>query len=211
MYIHLIRHGQTKGNMEKKYIGLTDEPLSQETLSALEPYPDKSIGNVFCSPLLRCRQTAEILFPQQKILIVEGLSETNFGDFENKNYEQLKDLPSYRQWLDDQATPPNGESHEHFKTRCCLNFQEIVTSSLAQNLQKIAVITHGGTIMSIMENFALPQQPFYTWQPPNNGGFVMQTTKEFWQQQRKVNLVEKIHEKPPGEVHAAAYQPIQLQ
>ena len=30
MEIILIRHGKTKGNLEKRYIGVTDEPLTDE-------------------------------------------------------------------------------------------------------------------------------------------------------------------------------------
>ena len=60
----LIRHGMTPGNEEHRYIGRTDEPLSQKgreqllTLQKKGVYP--AAACVAASPLERCRQTAEL-------------------------------------------------------------------------------------------------------------------------------------------------------
>ena len=60
----LIRHGETAGNQKQRYIGRrTDEPLlpqSQEVLKQLD-YGEPQA--VYASPMLRCTQTASILFP----------------------------------------------------------------------------------------------------------------------------------------------------
>ncbi|MFR1950141.1 MAG: histidine phosphatase family protein [Roseburia hominis] len=64
----LIRHGMTPGNEEHRYIGRTDEPLSQKgreqllTLQKKGVYP--AAACVAASPLERCRQTAELLSPR---------------------------------------------------------------------------------------------------------------------------------------------------
>ena len=62
MEIILIRHGKTKGNLEKRYIGITDEPLTDEGAHELRQikYPDADI--IISSPMLRCVQTAEIIY-----------------------------------------------------------------------------------------------------------------------------------------------------
>lgn len=63
--VYLIRHGKTEGNLKKAYIGVTDQPLCLEGRAELErlagcfPLPDE----VWHSPLCRCAQTAEILYP----------------------------------------------------------------------------------------------------------------------------------------------------
>ena len=55
-----------------------------------------------------------------EIIIKDDLKETNFGDFENKNYDQLKDDLNYQRWLASGGTfnIPNGERREEFITRC---------------------------------------------------------------------------------------------
>lgn len=65
--IHLIRHGQTEANAKGLYIGMTDLPLSPEGLGELLElkqnfvYPEAV--RFFTSPLIRCRQTLEVLYP----------------------------------------------------------------------------------------------------------------------------------------------------
>ena len=46
----LIRHGITKGNLEGRYIGTTDEPLYDNKIQ--KAYPDADL--VVSSPLKRC-------------------------------------------------------------------------------------------------------------------------------------------------------------
>ena len=86
--IHLIRHGMTAGNKQGKYIGITNIPVLPEGLAELEKlkethgYPE--VKRVFCSPLLRCTQTAALLYPEHKIEAVDGFTERNFGVYEGK-------------------------------------------------------------------------------------------------------------------------------
>ena len=89
----LIRHGMTPGNEEHRYIGRTDEPLSQKgreqllTLQKKGVYP--AAACVAASPLERCRQTAELLYPGQAPCVFDQFREMDFGAFEGHNYEEL--------------------------------------------------------------------------------------------------------------------------
>lgn len=68
MKIVLIRHGKTKGNLEGRYVGRTDEPMleaSRETLRKSE-YGNFCPDIVYTSRLIRCVQTAEICSPGKK-------------------------------------------------------------------------------------------------------------------------------------------------
>lgn len=97
--ILLIRHGATAGNLEKRYIGRTDEPLcalGESQAIALAPSLPQC-DTVFSSPLLRCRQTAGILFPERKINIIQDLRECDFGLFEGKNADEMI-LPIMSGW-----------------------------------------------------------------------------------------------------------------
>ncbi len=191
MLIHIIRHGKTKGNFEKRYIGTTDESLAEQSLLDLKPFTQK-MDAVYSSPLLRCRQTATLLFPKNTILVANNLKECHFGDFENKNYDELKDLVEYKNWINGKIPVPNGENNSDFKKRCSLCFKAIVEKTLSKNKNSIAIIAHGGTIMSIMEAFAIPEKQFYDWQPPNNSGFIVETDIKTWKKQTKVTFIKEI-------------------
>ena len=97
MKIILIRHGMTEGNLKRRYIGTTDEDLIN-TDCLKGDYP--KCERVVASPLKRCIQTAEYIYPNVDIEICDKLKECDFGDFENKSYEDLKDNSDYQKWLD---------------------------------------------------------------------------------------------------------------
>ena len=109
MQILWIRHGKTLGNVQRRYVGRTDEGLTDEAKLCLQKKQvlmqdlcvqtegGRNPGKwyhagafvpdyVYSSPMMRCRETAEILFPGQVLCVQEGLQETDFGDFEYKNY-----------------------------------------------------------------------------------------------------------------------------
>lgn len=175
MRIYLIRHLKTKGNLERCYIGTTDEsllfdPACRETVQKLR----SKIGEVEYvagSPLKRCRQTAEMIFPGMSYHENADFRECDFGDFENKNYEELKDVPAYQAWLDSGGTIPfpNGESHIAFCERCAEAFENEVNILTERQIEKAAFVVHGGTIMAILEKIDSEGQGFYHWQLPNGG------------------------------------------
>ena len=86
MRIWLIRHFQTQGNLERRYIGRTDEPILPGQTGSILCCPEK----IITSPMLRCRQTARLLFQKEPDLICENFREKDFGRFEGKNYEELR-------------------------------------------------------------------------------------------------------------------------
>lgn len=93
MKLFMIRHGATAGNLEKRYVGRTDEGLTEQAVLDLKKEALKLrelAGNaavIVTSPLKRCLETAEILFPEKLYEHVPriqkaGLSECDFGTFE---------------------------------------------------------------------------------------------------------------------------------
>lgn len=172
MKICLIRHAKTAGNLEKRYIGTTDEPLCDAGIAELRTrsYPDCDV--VFSSSLRRCFETAKIIFPDKKIVLHNAFNEINFGDFEGKNFEELEDNFHYQKWLKNGGNIafPNGEEPADFKKRCVAEFEKIVREY--NGFSKLGFILHGGTIMAIMEKFGLPKWNFYDYQVENCGGFL---------------------------------------
>ena len=169
MELILMRHAATAGNLLRRYIGTTDEPLSPEGRAAAGAAAGKlpRVGLCFVSPLLRCRETAKICFPEAVQIVLPDLRETDFGLFENKSYEDLKDVPEYVRWLESNGTLPfpGGESREAADARA-LRALDFV---LDYKKSPAAVVAHGGTIMAIMAARGEPRRDYYDWQLPNCG------------------------------------------
>lgn len=191
--IYLIRHGMTEGNKKQRYIGTTDEPLCPEGKAALTGIDCPEPESLFVSPLLRCRETAEILFPGKMKEICPGLSECDFGDFENKNYLELSHNPDYQAWVDSNGTLPfpNGESRESFRWRTLEEFNRIVEECFKKEINTAALVVHGGTIMNIMEAYGSPARDFYDWHVKNGRGYLVQTDRRLWKK-KILNLIKEL-------------------
>lgn len=170
MTVYLIRHGQTQGNLERRYTGSTDQPLCEQGREALSGKRLPAVEAVYVSPLRRCRETAALLYPDMPQEAEEDLRETDFGAFEGRAYEELKDDPAYRTWLDTAgaAAPPGGESRSDVSRRTAAAFRAIAGKHGAGDA--IALVVHGGTIMALLEALEDGHE-FYRWQTANGGGF----------------------------------------
>ena len=169
----LIRHGQTQGNREHRYIGCrTDEPLCPEGIASLQGKSYPPAAKVFVSPMKRCLETAVLLYPDVPTEVVEDFRECDFGDWDNKNYAELNGSADYQAWIDSGGEKPfpGGESRAEFAARCVRAFDELLTRNLQEDC---AIIAHGGTIMAIMERYAHPCGAYYDFQVSNGCGFVL--------------------------------------
>lgn len=169
----LIRHGQTQGNREQRYIGCrTDESLCKRGIETLKLKGYPKVQRVFVSPMLRCKETAAILYPDIVPEIVKDFRECDFGAFENKSYQELSGSVDYQAWIDsDGEMPfPGGESRAEFGKRCVNAFQILLERGMTEDC---ALIVHGGTIMAIMERFARPEGSYYDFQVKNGDGYVL--------------------------------------
>lgn len=171
MKIYLIRHGLTAGNLEKRYIGRTDEPLCGKGISMLKQQRYSVCEKLICSPMKRCIQTAEIIFPEQEYMVSDELRECDFGSFEGMNHIDLNGDPYYQKWIDSggMLTFPGGESPDAFRKRCCMEFNKI-TEKISGSASA-AFVVHGGTIMSILEKFAVPHRGYYDFSCKNGHGY----------------------------------------
>ncbi len=180
MDVLLIRHGSTAGNLEQRYVGSTDEALTESAVARLNEnrmyYPQAE--TVFASPLKRCRQTAAILCPGQEIHVLSELRECDFGEFEYKNYAELQDNADYQSWIDSGGTIafPGGESRETFCRRCCEAFARACFKEEKAGVKSAAFIVHGGTIMAILDRYSFPHRDYFDWQVKNAEGFACKLT-----------------------------------
>ena len=170
-YFVFIRHGKTVGNLEGRYLGDLNEPLCVEGILEAETLLHSGtlppIEALVSGPALRCRQTAQMLFPGVDYTSCP-LVEIDFGIFKGKNADDLLGDKAYEQWLDTNCTGdiPGGDSVVDFKKWCCDTFERIAETSLPGTT---ALVIHGGNIMAILEKYAYPKQDFYEYHIPNCG------------------------------------------
>ena len=127
--LYVVRHGKTDFNVEGRYAGSTDVPLNKTGISQAEELADKlklsdmKFDVVISSPLLRARQTADIVCSALKnsYVIIEQFAERNVGVYEGltqreamKKYPELWRRQCTRQ-LDD--APTKGETIRQFDAR----------------------------------------------------------------------------------------------
>lgn len=196
--IHLIRHGLTEANTDGRYIGCrTDLPLSGEGVDELRllreniDYPE--IERLYSSPLLRCRQTAGVLYPAMEIQTVPNLREYDFGDFENKTAAQLEGLPDFTDWTSGKiSAPPGGEDNADFVKRICLGLNEVVRDMMAQGVTHSAVIMHGGAMMMLLAASAVPRRRPVEWTSENGRGYSLLITPSLYHSSGVVEVYDVI-------------------
>lgn len=171
MELILVRHGMTTGNLERRFVGRLDQPLAPEgeALARAVAPTLPAVEFLYVSPLTRCRQTADILWPLVPRRTIPDLRETDFGPYEGKNHAELAGDPVYQRWLD--GTLQVGEPIENCNARAARALAEIAADCAARGLQRAAVVGHGGVFMGMLSQFGLPKRDYYDWLLPNCGGY----------------------------------------
>lgn len=194
--IYLFRHGLTKGNINAQYIGHTDLPITMDSISALKSikaahhYPE--VEAVFVSPLKRCIESAEIMFPKNNPLVINDFIEYNFGEFEGLTAQDLKDNDDFKQWLhgDMYSKPPYGESNAEFFARVCSAFEKVVDGMVKSGTETAAIVGHAGVLMAILSCYGLPEAPMAHWQMEAGYGFKLRITPSLWMRANKVEVAD---------------------
>ncbi len=190
--ITMLRHGKTEGNAKGRYIGITDEPILDEEKEALLKISFPRVQAVYVSPMKRCIQTAKILFPESGIVVIDELAECDFGRFEGKTYQELIGDPVYKLWVEsgEIIAFPEGENRADFQARCLRGFDKTVADTIENKYTNIAMIVHGGTIMSILEAYGFPYQEYNKWYVRNGEGYRLRMTPETFTGDTKEIIVD---------------------
>lgn len=148
----LLRHGNT--GFEDRYIGTKDVPLSSTgvaRIASLKPtFQSRKIDRIVVSPMLRCRQSAELLFSYRSFSYDDDLREVDFGRWEGLNFSEIvKTDPElvdrWAVWSPDFCFP-QGECIGDF-----INRVHNVGERLAESSDKnILVVAHGGVIRALI-------------------------------------------------------------
>ncbi len=177
MKLYMIRHGATRGNLESRYVGSTDEGLLEESRQRLVKKEVPAAENIYVSPMIRCLETADILYPKKKKRVVCGFAECDFGEFEYKNYQDLKGNAHYQRFIDSfgECPFPGGESKRAFCARCVCAMEEILEEEPEEDT---ALVVHGGTIMALLDYFSKPHRDYFEWQVECGSGFSMDAVRK---------------------------------
>lgn len=142
--IYVVRHGSTDWNKQKITMGRKNIPLNEQGIKEAQNtaniLKDCNFDLIICSPLVRTRQTADIINNERnnKIIYDERIVERCLGDFEGKPYINDND----RMWdININIDNFNIESMENFKNRVYSFLDEIIEKYAKQD---VLLVTHGG-------------------------------------------------------------------
>ena len=156
--LYIMRHGRTDWNNLKKLQGRTDIPLNEEgrimAQKAQEEYKNVHFDVCYCSPLIRARETAQLLLKDRNIPVIidERLIEMSFGVFEGveKAYEN-PECQMYSFFTDPEhyKEPEGGESFKQLFKRTGDFLNDVVYKEL-QKGKDILIVGHGAMNSSII-------------------------------------------------------------
>lgn len=175
MNLYFVRHGETDQNAQKTYYGSMDVSLNKngiaQALKAEEFLKKVNFGKVYCSERIRAQQTAAIIVKDRGFAVQYDcrINEMNFGIFEGKTYEQIKEMypEEQKQWEKDwkKFCPNGGESYIVFYNRI-KNFMNEIKELKEDN---ILIVTHGGVIRSVYAYILNENLDFY-WKFASKNG-----------------------------------------
>ncbi len=163
MKIYITRHGQTDWNTQWKLQGRTDIELNdfgreqaRKTGEGLRKNGIK-FDRVYTSPLKRASETAGLIsgFPQKDIVRDGRLIEIAFGKAEGTTSEERKSIPEL-EGFDNFFTAPEKyvaeEGAETFESALArtADFWESELKPLEAAFRNVLVVTHGGTLQSLL-------------------------------------------------------------
>lgn len=176
MELHLIRHGQTNWNQERRAQGQSESILTELGISQAQELGKRlhrhDYDAIFCSSSQRTRQTAEHAFNHKpdalaNIVYLDTFREIFLGPWEGILYDEIeKSQPdSYRHfWHEPHLFAVNGaESFLELQNRAINQIHEIAQ---AHHGKKIAVVSHGALIKSVICH-ALNKPIEELWSPPS--------------------------------------------
>jgi 2,3-bisphosphoglycerate-dependent phosphoglycerate mutase len=157
----VIRHGETSWNIENRFQGHGDSPLTKTGLKQVEALGRRMRGLDFtrlvASDLKRARDTAAAIAKHSGHLIEVDcrLRERNFGVLEGLTVAEIKNqYPDVFEQVygnDPDYSIPGGESLRQHYQRNIAFFDEFVTANRGQTA---AIVVHGGVLDSLLRHIA---------------------------------------------------------
>lgn len=152
MYLYVLRHGQTDWNKEEKLLSITDIPLNSTGIEQCKE-AEKLVKNldydiVICSPLLRAKQTCEIVNSKNiQVIYDDRIIERNSGALEGVD---VKTFDYKRFWIYGKESIKDEETIDECKARVYSFLDDIKEKYKGKN---ILIVTHNGVCRMIYTYF----------------------------------------------------------
>ena len=153
MKVIIVRHGQTNWNRDNILQGQKETTLNEDGIGEAKilkkELESKKISKVYCSPLIRTKQTCDIILEDKNIEVLyeDGLKERSYGILEGTKGEKL-DLKTEYWDIDNNNKPTNGESIKEFFERVHKTYKQILNENKDEE-GNILLITHSGVVIAI--------------------------------------------------------------
>jgi 2,3-bisphosphoglycerate-dependent phosphoglycerate mutase len=165
-YLVIVRHGQSKYNLQNRFTGQLDVPLTdlgkkQAVVAGRKFYKKHFNFDIFfTSDLKRCKETLEIILTEMHVsdthkLVIhsEALRERAYGDLQGLDKLQVAERYSeeqVRKWRRSYSIrPPGGESLEDTYGRVTEYYKKSVRPLLKAG-KNILIVAHGNSLRALM-------------------------------------------------------------
>jgi len=158
----LVRHGQSQWNLENRFTGWVDVPLSaageEEARKAGELLKGVQFDYAFTSALVRAQETLRIILdvigqPDIPIERDQALNERHYGDLQGLNKDETaskfgtEQVHIWRRSFD--VNPPNGESLKDTRDRV-LPYYRAQIEPLVKQGKRVLVAAHGNSLRALV-------------------------------------------------------------
>ncbi len=157
----LIRHGQSIWNLENRFTGWVDVPLTaqgeEEARGAGRKLAGMEFQVAYTSALTRAQRTLELVLETAgfslPVIRDQALNERHYGDLQGLNKDELR-----RQYGEEQVhiwrrsydtPPPNGEALKDTAARTLPFFERCIMGDIRQG-KNVLVVAHGNSNRSIV-------------------------------------------------------------
>jgi phosphoserine phosphatase len=158
--LFLIRHGETQANLEQRYQGQGESPLSElgrQEAEELSKFISKEhFDAIYSSTLLRSYETANIIAKPHKLAVtkIPGLVERYYGEWENMTFGDIKAKYTkvYESWLlnPEKTVIPGAEPLEKLQARGVEAIEKLIKAHPGKTL---CVVGHGGINRTILFHY----------------------------------------------------------
>lgn len=192
MEIYFVRHGQTIWNVEKRFQGLSDSPLTELGITQAKLLGEKlkniKFDKFYSTSLKRAYNTANYIKGnrKQKVEIFDDFVEISMGDMEGIKQEDFKKLyPEqvknfFFNQLEYDPSSFGGESFLEVRERVIRGLNKFI--ELNKNYERVLVVSHGATLktllhyisgkdISTLSDEVIPKNTSYTIVKYENGKF----------------------------------------
>jgi broad specificity phosphatase PhoE len=193
----LVRHGQTDENVSGRISGQGPAPLNARGLEqarlAADVLASLGVTQLFSSPVMRARQTAELLHQRLQVPIMEmsELREVEYGEWEGKHFNDMRSHPIGQQVLHDPSAVAfaNGERLTEVQQR---GVQAIETIRQTYPQGIIVMVSHGDVIRTVLAHYL--NMPFNEYRRINvdNGAISVMELFDDWVRLKALNFVPQV-------------------